>query len=594
MLDRELLIDNSFAVTSFQKCGSCPKSEACVPAIQCVAHLKMSKQPQMCDLPGNSGTHGLCCSTKQNHTSSDFKKTLKLRSNDKHLKNDVIHEAKMEFKIAMHNEEHHRSSQESPPTSRSNLIEPDFFHQFVFGDQRPDEAEKVKEITNNGVQQMMASKVFKDKQQLTVEESQLNLFDIDLFDSKLEKTCLARPNCPNNPSRYRTFDGSCNHGFGRETWGAAKTPMERLLPPAYEDGIWAPRATASDGSKLANARVISRNLFPDVDRPHPYLNLMVMQFGQFLSHDFTQSGSITHPNGDRVKCCSADGSSMKSEEHFACMPISIDEEDHFYRSFKQRCMNFVRLAIAPDHSCQLGYAKTLSKVTHYIDGSAIYGSDDKSAVQLRKFQSGHLKMFIDFDRQLLPLSPVDDGCMVHGTACFMAGDVRVNQHVTLVALHLMFAREHNRIASALQEINPHWSDETLFQESRRIVVAEMQHITYQEWLPLIIGDQAMKRFSLEINSDGYSNDYDEEINPSMTNEFTGAAFRFGHSTVQGQLFVEFQHRLNEIILISDTFNNPSRFRFQHFYDEIMRTLVHQPMQQVDNSVTFGVSRVNEN
>lgn len=151
----------------------------------------------------------------------------------------------------------------------------------------------ISNLINSGMEQMMASKIFKDKQQLTVEESQLNHFDVKLSGSPLEKTCPARPSCPAKPSRYRTVDGTCNHGLGRETWGAANTPMERLLPPAYEDGIWSPRVTASDGSKLNSARTISRNLFPDIDRPHPTLNLMVMQFGQFLSHDFTQSSSIT-------------------------------------------------------------------------------------------------------------------------------------------------------------------------------------------------------------------------------------------------------------------------------------------------------------
>lgn len=252
-------------------------------------------------------------------------------------------------------------------------------------------------------------------------------------------------------------------------------------------------------------------------------------------------------------------------------------------------MNFVRLAIAPDHTCQLGYAKTLSKVSHYIDGSAIYGSDVQTMMDLRSFKKGQLKMFIDFDRALLPLNPKSQDCLVHGSACFMAGDVRVNQHITLVAVHLLFAREHNRIASLLHRLNPHWSDDIIFEESRKIVVAEIQHITYNEWLPLVIGQEAMQRFSLRSSPNGYSSDYNDEINPSMTNEFTGAAFRFGHSTVQGRLFVEFNRKLDEIVLISDTFNNPGRFRFQHFYDEIMRTLVHEPMQSVDNSVTFGVS-----
>lgn len=273
------------------------------------------------------------------------------------------------------------------------------------------------------------------------------------------------------------------------------------------------------------------------------------------------------------------------------MPILIDEEDDFFRKFQQRCMEFVRLAITPDHTCKIGYAKTLSKVTHYIDGSAIYGSDDETAHDLRSFKKGQLKMFIDFNRELLPLDPKSDNCMASGTACFKAGDVRVNQHITLVAVHLLFAREHNRVAESLAKLNPHWSDDDIFEETRRIVIAEIQHITYNEWLPLIVGREAMSRFGLSTQQHGYSTDYDEGVNPSMTNEFTGAAFRFGHSTVQGRLFVEFEHRLNEIILLSDTFNNPARFRFQHFYDEIMRTLVHEPMQSVDNSVTFGVSQL---
>lgn len=315
-----------------------------------------------------------------------------------------------------------------------------------------------------------------------------------------------------------------------------------------------------------------------------------MQFGQFISHDITQSSSITLPDGGRIKCCSDDGSQVlpPQKSHFACMPIFIDENDQFYRQFHQRCMNFVRLSIAPDHNCQMGYAKTLSKVTHFIDGSAIYGSDERMMTELRSFQNGQLKMFMDFNRPLLPMNPRSDDCVVRNFACFLAGDVRVNQHITLVAIHLLFAREHNRIAEVLHKINSDWNDEILFEEARKIVIAKIQHIAYNEWLPLIIGKEAMIRFSLLSNQNGYSIDYDDEINPSMTNEFTGAAFRFGHSTVQGKLFVEFNHKLDEIIPLQETFNNPGRMRFQHFYDEIMRTLVHEPMQSVDDSVTFGV------
>jgi peroxidase len=54
-------------------------------------------------------------------------------------------------------------------------------------------------------------------------------------------------------------------------------------------------------------------------------------------------------------------------------------------------------------------------------------------------------------------------------------------------VHNVFLREHNRIATVLQNMKPDWSDETLYQESRRILAAIIQHITYNEWLPLVLG-----------------------------------------------------------------------------------------------------------
>ena len=55
-----------------------------------------------------------------------------------------------------------------------------------------------------------------------------------------------------------------------------------------------------------------------------------------------------------------------------------------------------------------------------------------------------------------------------------------------------------RIASELGSINPHWDDETIFQEARHIVAAVTQHITYNEFLPMVLGKELMFQHELEL------------------------------------------------------------------------------------------------
>lgn len=78
----------------------------------------------------------------------------------------------------------------------------------------------------------------------------------------------------------------------------------------------------------------------------------------------------------------------------------------------------------------------------------------------------------------------------HANICafVLLGDTRTNQMISLVVLHTVFMREHNRIAGELQHLNPHWTDEDLFLEARRILIAELQVITYKEFLPAVVGN----------------------------------------------------------------------------------------------------------
>ena len=112
-----------------------------------------------------------------------------------------------------------------------------------------------------------------------------------------------------------------------------------------------------------------------------------------------------------------------------------------------------------------------------------------------------------------------------------SGDVRVNEQLNLIVMHTVWMREHNRVARSLSRLNPGWSDETTFQEAKRIVVAEYQHIVYNEWLPVILGAEYMTSFGLWPLSKGFSSKYMDTFDPRVTNEFATAAFRFGHSLI---------------------------------------------------------------
>lgn len=81
-------------------------------------------------------------------------------------------------------------------------------------------------------------------------------------------------------------------------------------------------------------------------------------------------------------------------------------------------------------------------------------------------------------------------------------------------------------------MNPHWSDEKIYQETRKIIGALIQHITYREFLPIILGAEVMRLFDLNLVKKGYYKGYNSKVNPSPANAFSAAAFRFGHSLVQ--------------------------------------------------------------
>lgn len=111
----------------------------------------------------------------------------------------------------------------------------------------------------------------------------------------------------------------------------------------------------------------------------------------------------------------------------------------------------------------------------------------------------------------------------------MSGSDHTNLLPTLTALHTVWMRQHNRLAAQLQALNPHWDDERLYQEARRIVGAQIQHITYSEFLPIVVGGETIKAYGLSLENNGYYSDYNLNIDASVINSFASAAGLFFYS-----------------------------------------------------------------
>ena len=121
-------------------------------------------------------------------------------------------------------------------------------------------------------------------------------------------------------------------------------------------------------------------------------------------------------------------------------------------------------------------------------------------------------------------------------------------------------REHNRLAQLLKNQNPQWNDdEKLYQEARRIVIAEYQHIIYKEWLPQILGLPLMKKTTLYPLEDGYVDNYKEDdFDPRITNEFAVAAFRFGHSLIPSSFDKITRNRQSRALDLKTVFFEPRK------------------------------------
>ncbi|XP_011701791.1 PREDICTED: peroxidase isoform X2 [Wasmannia auropunctata] len=430
---------------------------------------------------------------------------------------------------------------------------------------------------------------------LTYEEIQTSLPLIDTSKTLIREVCPAfLSNVECRPGKYRRFDGLCTN-LENPTWGSSLSPFARLMSPQFADGLSAPRISIT-GRDLPLSRVVSRTMHPDEGYHDHAGTVMVIAWGQFMDHDYTLTATPLDPlnRNDPEECC-------KRPPHLKnpyCNEILIPEDDYFYRLFNVQCMDFVRAFPAVRPGCRLGSRVPFNLLTGVLDGNTVYGITEAFARKLRTGYGGLLRMnpvFSEYGlKDLLPLKLdiPDEGCTRPNQSmyCFEAGEIRVNEQLVLTCMHTLLAREHNRLAKELANVNPHWDDEILFQEARRIVIAEIQHITYNEFLPILLGKDVMEKFGLLLEKEKYWDGYDPSINPGVIDAFAAAAFRFGHSLLPTA--VERWSKAHKFIAskrLSDLIRRPYDLYRAGVFDEYFMGLMNQVAQAMDDSITQEVT-----
>ncbi|KAG5886130.1 hypothetical protein JTB14_021352 [Gonioctena quinquepunctata] len=376
---------------------------------------------------------------------------------------------------------------------------------------------------------------------------------------------------------YRSSDGSCNH-ITNDGLGKAYSAYSRFLPAEYSDGVSIPRR-AHDRKPLPNARIISNSLFRKSGILNDHATMVVLQWAEFVEHDLSRfASSIMIHSNNSIDCCDKDGFNLSPRYlHPFCSSIPISSDDDYYSKHNVQCMSYVKSLPAISSDCSLGPNEQINQATHFLDGSQIYGTTPERTSSLRAFVDGKLKFSKILEKPYLPLSPnPTKDCQVETSlaTCFISGDSRVNflPHVTV--MYTLWMREHNRIATELAKLNVDWDDEKLFQETRRIVIAEMQHITYNEWIYEVLDYNHIQKIEKTI--------YDGRIDPRISNSFASAAMRSFWSMMSEKISLVSETRQNiSHISVEEHFNRPDIFLTPGAFDSLVRGFATQSSENID-------------
>ena len=259
---------------------------------------------------------------------------------------------------------------------------------------------------------------------------------------------------PPGVKHFRTPDGSWNN-LADPKEGATGTRFPRNVANA------AIRPETGDTLMTPNPRELSRMFLARGEemKEVPFLNLLAASWINFQNHDWVHHGEP-----------------LLNEVH----EIPLAEDDPARKKHWQTKM-FVGKTQADPTRMPNGEQTPITfinEVTHWWDGSQIYGSDQETLDKLRTGVDGKLRLD---DSGNLPLD--DKGIE-------QTGFTR-NWWIGLTMLHTLFTREHNAICDRLREAYPDWDDARLFGVARLVNAAVMAKIHTVEWTPAILPNRGL-------------------------------------------------------------------------------------------------------
>lgn len=357
------------------------------------------------------------------------------------------------------------------------------------------------------------------------------------------------------PNEFRTIDGATNNPVN-PLWGAAATDMMRMMSPDYPivGGSIPARMDGPSPRAVSNAVNASPGDLPNSVNASDYL----WQWGQFLDHDIDET-----PTGSPA----------------VALDIPVPMGDPWFDPMNTgtQVIGMNRSSFEMDGT---GERQQANEITSFIDASNVYGSQDARADALRANDgTGRLATSAG---NLLPFNTGGFANAPTGAdpSLFLAGDVRANEQVALTAMHTLFMREHNYWADQMAIEFPGADGDELYDRARAIVGAEIQAITFNEFLPVLLGAEAMGDYS----------GYNPAVAPMISNMFASAAYRVGHTMLSPtlrRLDVTDQESAVGDLPLQMGFFIPSQI-IDNDIDSLLRGLASQTSQTIDAYVVDDV------